>query len=57
MRNRLTENQIELFQPPRQVVEFPPEVRQKMIRLLARLLEQHVARSLRRAAVAEANHE
>jgi hypothetical protein len=57
MRNRLTENQIELFQPPRQVVEFPPEVRQKMIHLLARLLEQHVARSLRRAPVAEANHE
>ena len=44
MRDRPIGTQIELFKPPRRVPQVPAEVRQKMIRLLARLLQQRMAR-------------
>jgi hypothetical protein len=44
MRDRPIGTQIELFKPSRRVPQVPAEVRQKMIRLLARLLQQHMAR-------------
>jgi hypothetical protein len=57
MRDRPKGTQIELFKPPRQVPQVPAEVRQKMIRLLARLLQQHLARHDGNMGAAETNHE
>ena len=37
--------QFPLFQPPQRSPEVPGEVRQRIMRLLAQMLRQHVARS------------
>ena len=57
MRRRSKSGQIELFRPTRQSPEVPREVRQKMIRFLARLLREHAARSGDRRRFPEVNHE
>lgn len=57
MRNRPKSSQFELFWLTRRIPEVPPEVRQKTIRLVARMLRQHAARSGDRRRVPEANHE
>ena len=57
MRNRPIGTQTELFKPSRRVLQVPAEVRQKMIRLLARVLQQHMARHYGDLGAAETNHE
>ena len=57
MRRRSKSRQFELFRGVRQSPEVPREVHQKMIRLLARLLREHMARKGDRHYKLEANHE
>ena len=57
MRDRPIGTQIELFKPPHRVPQVPAEVRQKMIRLVARLLQQRVARHDGDMGAGETNHE
>lgn len=56
-RAKSRETQLRLFQPPRQSLEVPREVRQKILRLLARMLREYVARGLAGGRVPEASHE
>lgn len=37
-------NQGELFSPPAKLPQLPPDTHQKMVRLLARMLNQHLLR-------------
>jgi len=39
---RFRASQGELFSPPTKLPELPPEVQQKMTRLLARMLNEHL---------------
>jgi hypothetical protein len=57
MRDRPIGTQIELFKLSRRVPQVPAEVRQKMIHLVARLLQQQMARHYRDMGAAETNHE
>ena len=57
MRKRSKSSQLELFREVRRSPEVPREVHQKMIRLLARLLREHMARKGDRHHRLEANHE
>ena len=57
MRRRSKSSQLELFREVRRSPEVPREVRQKMIRLLARLLREHIARKGGGHHALEANHE
>jgi hypothetical protein len=57
MRRRSKSSQLELFREVRRSPEVPREVHQKMIRLLARLLRDHIARKGDRPHRLEANHE
>lgn len=58
MRRRSKSSQLELFREVRRSPEVPREAHQKMIRLLARLLREHVtARKGDRHHKLEANHE
>lgn len=49
--------QFPLFQPLRPSPEVPEEVRHKIVRLLAQMLRQHVARGWARGHVQEASNE
>ena len=57
MRRKLKSRQFELFREIRRNPEVPREVHQKMIRLLARLLREHMARKGDGYHRREANHE
>jgi len=57
MRRKSKSSQFELFREVRQSPEVSREVHQKMIRLLARLLREHIARGGDRPHKLEANHE
>jgi len=57
MRRRSKSSQFELFREVRRSPEAPREFHQKMIRLLARLLREHVARGGDGPRALEANHE
>jgi hypothetical protein len=57
MRRRLKSSQFELFREVRRSPEVPREVHQKMIRLLARLLREHIARKGNGHRALEANQE
>ncbi len=57
MRRRSKSSQLELFREVRRSPEVPREVHRKMIRLLARLLREHMARKGGRHYRLEANHE
>ena len=49
--------QFRLFQPPQRSPEVPREVRQRIVRLLAQMLRQHVARSWADRHVPEASND
>ena len=49
--------QLRLFQPSQRSPEVPEEVRQRIVRLLAQMLRQHVARDWAGGAVPEASNE
>ena len=57
MRRRSKSSQLELFREVRRSPEVPREVHQKVIRLLARLLREHMAGKDGRPRRLEANHE
>jgi hypothetical protein len=57
MRKRSKSSQFELFRLVRRSPEVPQEVRQKTIRLLARMLREHAARGGDGHRLLEANHE
>ncbi len=42
MRLRSRASQSELFSPPAKLPPLPPEVHQRMVRLLARMLNEHL---------------
>jgi hypothetical protein len=47
----------ELFSPPAKLRQLPPEARQKMVRLLARMLNEHLQKDSRASARAEVGDE
>jgi hypothetical protein len=49
--------QFRLFQPPQQSLEVPGEVRQRIVRLLAQMLRQHVVRGWAGGPVREASND
>jgi hypothetical protein len=49
--------QFRLFQPPQRSSEVPGEVRQRIVRLLAQMLRQHVARGWAGRHVPEASND
>ena len=49
--------QFRLFQPPQRSPEVPGEVRQRIVRLLAQMLRQHVARGWAGGHVPEAGND
>ena len=49
--------QFRLFQPPQRSPEVPGEVRQRIVRLLAQMLRQHVARGWAGGHVREAGND
>ena len=49
--------QFRLFQPPQRSPEVPGEVRQRIVRLLAQMLRQHVARGWADGHVPEASND
>jgi hypothetical protein len=59
MRKPLTPRvtQLELFQPPRQSPELPREVKQRMVKLLARLLREYTGKSFAVRSGKEAGNE
>jgi len=57
MRMQSKSSQFELFRVTRQSPKIPPEVRLKVLRLLARMLRQRAARGGDRPRVHEAKHE
>jgi hypothetical protein len=43
----------ELFSPPAKLPQLPPEAHQKMVRLMARMLNEHLQKDSRASAQAE----
>ena len=43
--SRFRARQSELFSPPAKLLQLPPETHRKMVRLLARMLNEHLRKS------------
>jgi len=55
--SRFRARQGELFSPPAQLPQLPPEAYQRMVRLLARMMNEHLQKGLRLDAQAEVGDE
>ena len=55
--SRLRTSQGELFSPPAQLPQLPPEAYQRMVRLLARMMNEHLQKASRANALGEVGDE
>lgn len=55
--SRFRARQGELFSPPAQLPQQPPEAYQRMVRLLARMMNEHLQKDARPNAQAEVGDE
>jgi hypothetical protein len=55
--SRFRTSQGELFSPPAQLPQLPPEAYQRMVRLLARMMNEHLQKGPRPNAQAEVGDE